>query len=1320
MNQAQGGEEQYISTFFCRALYDYQTSDASSLSFRRGDIIEVLTCLESGWWDGLLGDERGWFPSNYVSTISDQEAEAALGASDLEGPQSSIGDDSVVDIEHSMSRSLSQSDQDGDWLDSEPAYLNAGRTNGSMNAHATGTQHHDFWVPQVSGDGRIFYVNTQTGEHARDLPQETDVEVDGGELVASVHPSELNGISGLAKGVSPTAGFGIPARTRTPEPWERRLADDGLAYYYVNKLDGTISWTVPTSTNPSSSNGPHTNGVSGSYANSSQITPLAPRMRADSSAASRDRSYSTIDRASNYSDDSDVQPLQQRSRAQSSVDGTRVPNGSQPNGTASQSHTNQSTALELTPAEQLAKVLQRALSSSPPESPVELQNHVRQAIVAVVDFLQSTSHGRRPEHIREVNSRVLQVVTAVRNLLYVTATPTGHIPSHLYPRASHDARAASSAQSLQTHLKAAHRKVAGTLSKLVLSALAMQYDPALSVGDKPNRMESDAAELERSVVAFVAELHRYRKEHPPKVPTESKRLLGVFSPNYIGPSLPGGGSAGDWKGFGFTTSPQERRSPRRALDGDAVVELKDVAMSMDKLLGGLLTAWRSADSERIQAEGRTAVGHLSAILAYLGDVDIAQHVDIDAVRADHLSPQYATTVEKARHYLRTTEVSIQALYDDTASLFEAIQAPLIWDQDTQHPGTEASSSYEFVEDLVLTLRRNLSLASANLEGLFHIGREQAEIGSGAYSSSIEWRRSRGSVFIDAGVTGAVRPEEDEDVVDIALALGNEYRPAPSIDSHATTATLYYNGSQQHSETSLDTDRSRSEDPVEPVTPTWPPHASGSEVGTMIANDQDDLSDDGLIDDGPSTAKSPAAAKQVNKLAKLLGETPTHYIKQLNADAQPWYLRPNYDQSEIIIDPDGQVRAGSKPALIERLTAHETADHSFSKHFMITFKSFMDLDELFELLVARFWIEPPPDLTPEEHADWVKQKQVMIRLRVLNTFRTMITDDDVLEKDDMYILDRIRDFCVTAEATTSVAAVKQLVVLIDRVQGGLGVKTMSAQIASPPPPILPKNPKKIKLLDLDPQELARQLTVMEADLYKKIRPIECLTRSREASRAGKSDDNITKIIRMANRIANWVAETILEREDSRKRAAVVKHFIAVADRCRNMQNFSSMVAITSGLNTPPIRRLKRTWELVNQKFMAQLAACEATIDSNKNFNNYRNILASITPPCVPFIGTYLTTLTFINDGAGDTVSGDMVNFRKRQKAAEVILDIKRWQAMPYNLTLVAVIIAWLEESFEKYQDGKDYGDQFWNLSLEREPREREDEKMARLLQESGFL
>lgn len=85
------------------------------------------------------------------------------------------------------------------------------------------------------------------------------------------------------------------------------------------------------------------------------------------------------------------------------------------------------------------------------------------------------------------------------------------------------------------------------------------------------------------------------------------------------------------------------------------------------------------------------------------------------------------------------------------------------------------------------------------------------------------------------------------------------------------------------------------------------------------------------------------------------------------------------------------------------------------------------------------------------------------------------------------------------------------------------------------------------------------------------------------------------------------------------------------------------------------------------------------------------------------------MTFINDGAEDKLAGNMINFRKRQKAAEVIQDIKRWQAKPYNFQTVTSVLQYLEESFQQYTDGVDYGDQFWHLSLEREPREREDEK-----------
>jgi son of sevenless-like protein len=66
-------------------------------------------------------------------------------------------------------------------------------------------------------------------------------------------------------------------------------------------------------------------------------------------------------------------------------------------------------------------------------------------------------------------------------------------------------------------------------------------------------------------------------------------------------------------------------------------------------------------------------------------------------------------------------------------------------------------------------------------------------------------------------------------------------------------------------------------------------------------------------------------------------------------------------------------------------------------------------------------------------------------------------------------------------------------------------------------------------------------------------------------------------------------------------------------------------------------------------------------------------------------------------------------------------MKRWQTKPYNLQPISGILGFVEESLAQYTNSPEsYQDHFWNMSLEREPREREDEKMARLLQESGFL
>ena len=60
---------------------------------------------------------------------------------------------------------------------------------------------------------------------------------------------------------------------------------------------------------------------------------------------------------------------------------------------------------------------------------------------------------------------------------------------------------------------------------------------------------------------------------------------------------------------------------------------------------------------------------------------------------------------------------------------------------------------------------------------------------------------------------------------------------------------------------------------------------------------------------------------------------------------------------------------------------------------------------------------------------------------------------------------------------------------------------------PPASILPKNIKKLKFLDIDPLEIARQLTIIESRLYNKIQPVECLDKAWSKESKEEGGDNI---------------------------------------------------------------------------------------------------------------------------------------------------------------------------------------------------------------------
>jgi son of sevenless-like protein len=352
-----------------------------------------------------------------------------------------------------------------------------------------------------------------------------------------------------------------------------------MSYYFTNKQTGEIRWTIPEPEIPSTGTerfrAPTKSSTSSGHNHDTIVSPH--RLHSDSSASvSRQESESPADHLSVYSDDSETFLMERDRNVTLSITDQPPINGHQAldwaRSTSPDNIEDDKGVVELTSAERSAKALQQVLSSPCPDSLADLSAAARQAIMAVIESIQANDITRFLEGDTTLDNLVYNVVISIRNLLYVSAAPAGHIPSNVIPGAR-DARDRRDTTASQALLKPAQRKVTATLSKLVLSARAVQYNSGPSMNDAPNRIEGDAEELERVVAAFVVEVQRSHNQQLHSA-AGLKRLCGVFSTAHIGLGLVGAGAAGSWKGFGWVSLEETDEAPGRILGTEVVTELR--------------------------------------------------------------------------------------------------------------------------------------------------------------------------------------------------------------------------------------------------------------------------------------------------------------------------------------------------------------------------------------------------------------------------------------------------------------------------------------------------------------------------------------------------------------------------------------------------------------------------------------------------------------------------------------------------------------------------------------------------------------------------
>jgi len=251
------------------------------------------------------------------------------------------------------------------------------------------------------------------------------------------------------------------------------------------------------------------------------------------------------------------------------------------------------------------------------------------------------------------------------------------------------------------------------------------------------------------------------------------------------------------------------------------------------------------------------------------------------------------------------------------------------------------------------------------------------------------------------------------------------------------------------------------------------------------------------------------------------------------------------------------------------------------------------------------------------------------------------------------------------------------------------------------------PRTTDLLDMDPTEVARQLCLYEQHLFKRIHPKELLHQAWNKPDRLESAPSICAMIDHFNRVGTWVISEIVTQQNINNRVNIVKRLLKVAIKCREQNNFNCCQEIIAGFGSAAVHRLHKTWARIQKnepKLIAQFNDIREIMSNSKSFHKYRNELNNVNPPCLPYLGVFLTDLTFIEDGNRDyliTTDGrtDIINFEKMRKVATVIEKIRIYQPVPYNFEKVPVIYDFIQHNLPHIEDTNAF-----ELSRQIEPKE----------------
>uniref|UniRef100_A0A8U8BII3 Uncharacterized protein n=1 Tax=Geospiza parvula TaxID=87175 RepID=A0A8U8BII3_GEOPR len=197
---------------------------------------------------------------------------------------------------------------------------------------------------------------------------------------------------------------------------------------------------------------------------------------------------------------------------------------------------------------------------------------------------------------------------------------------------------------------------------------------------------------------------------------------------------------------------------------------------------------------------------------------------------------------------------------------------------------------------------------------------------------------------------------------------------------------------------------------------------------------------------------------------------------------------------------------------------------------------------------------------------------------------------------------------------------------------------------------------------EPEDVANHLTAFHWELFRCIHEVEFVDYVFHGERGRRETANLELLLQRCSEVQHWVGTELLLCEALGKRAHLLKKLIKIAAICKQNQDMLSFYAIVIGLNNAAISRLRLTWEVSNGCPRPQRDPC-------RNHKTYREVLAKMKPPLIPFVPLILKDLTFLHEGSKTLLDG-LVNVEKLHCIAEKVRAVRKYRSRPLCLELEA--------------------------------------------------